>query len=100
MAGRLHSLLVTSGFTPVSSTTIEEAQRKEGRHGIEVHVPPRDEVPVNVYTRDQYLKPANVRKWTNCFRKETIQEEFFRNVAMVYAYTYQKVCLFSCGASG
>jgi hypothetical protein len=92
MSGRLHSLFVTSGFTPMASKDIAEAQRKEGRHGIEVHVPPREEVPVNVYWRDKYLRPAHVRKWTTCFRKEEVQEEYYRNVAMVYAFTYQKVC--------
>jgi hypothetical protein len=48
MHGRMQQLLLTCGFNRLPESYLEAAKREESRHGLDVHVPPYDEVPCHV----------------------------------------------------
>jgi hypothetical protein len=56
MEGRIHSLLVECGFSKMPDSFLKAAKEEHGRGGLSVHVPPQDEVPCQMYYRDQYEK--------------------------------------------
>lgn len=56
MNGRVHSLLVECGFCRMPKSFLKESQEDHTHGGLDVHIPGEDEVPVQIYYRNQYEK--------------------------------------------
>jgi hypothetical protein len=67
MEGRIDSLLIECGFSKMPDDFLKAAKEEHGKNGLDVHVPSKEEVPCQMYYREQYEKPG-VPAYSTCIR--------------------------------
>lgn len=90
LLGSLDELLHTCGYQVMPPTFLQEAKEKEGRYGLDVRVPPEEEVPIVVYYRGMQSVKETVKSWKTCFRARQIEEKLLSHLVMIYRFNIHK----------